>query len=210
MTIFLRVREIAEAQGISQRQLFFRSQVDLKTIQKVYRHPTSAVVNTDTLDKLAQALNIDVSMLIVSIPTQPLAFVVEEQLCFYCEKRTEPGDTEQLCSTCRNPINVRETRRLKMHLREARQNNNVASLTLKQWLASLDYFQWRCAYCLEPYVSLDHFVPSCLGGETSKSNCVPSCSACNTNKSKKHPNKLKNFSVDRLNYIRAYLDRSND
>ena len=71
MATRLKVKEIAEARGISQRQLFFRSQVDLKTIQRMYRYPTTTVITTDTLDKLARALNVDVSLLVESDPPLP-------------------------------------------------------------------------------------------------------------------------------------------
>jgi len=68
MATRLKVKEIAEARGMSQRKLFFRSQVDLKTIQRMFRYPTTTVVTTDTLDKLARALDIDVSLLVESDP----------------------------------------------------------------------------------------------------------------------------------------------
>lgn len=71
MATRLKVKEIAEALGMSQRKLFFRSQVDLKTIQRVYRYPTTTVVTTETLDKLARALNVDVSLLVESDPPLP-------------------------------------------------------------------------------------------------------------------------------------------
>lgn len=71
MGVRFRVKEIAEARGISQRQLFFRSQVDLKTIQKLFRQPTSTIITTETLDKLATAFNVDVSLLIESEPSLP-------------------------------------------------------------------------------------------------------------------------------------------
>jgi len=71
MATRLKVKEIAETRGISQRQLFFRSQVDLKTIQRMYRYPTTTVITTDTLDKLAKALNVDVSLLVESDPPLP-------------------------------------------------------------------------------------------------------------------------------------------
>jgi DNA-binding Xre family transcriptional regulator len=73
MATRLKIKEIAEARGISQRQLFFRSQVDLKTIQRMYRYPTTTVVTTDTLDKLARALQVDVSLLVESDPPLPKA-----------------------------------------------------------------------------------------------------------------------------------------
>jgi len=77
MGVHFKVKEIAEARGISQRQLFFRSQVDLKTIQKLFRQPTSTIITTETLDKLATALNVDIAMLIESEP--PLPKTLNEQ-----------------------------------------------------------------------------------------------------------------------------------
>ncbi len=61
--IRLKVKEVAEAKGISQRKLAKLSNVDIKNIQRIYRHPTS-VVNTETLDKLATALGVNASELI--------------------------------------------------------------------------------------------------------------------------------------------------
>jgi DNA-binding Xre family transcriptional regulator len=78
MATRLKIKEIAEARGISQRQLFFRSQVDLKTIQRMYRYPTTTVVTTDTLDKLARALHVDVSLLVESDPPLPKAIEVNQ------------------------------------------------------------------------------------------------------------------------------------
>ena len=67
--IRLKVKEIAVRKGISQRKLSIRSEVDIKTIQKIYRYPTS-IVTTETLDKLAKVLVVDASELIESIPDQ--------------------------------------------------------------------------------------------------------------------------------------------
>lgn len=77
MGVHFKVREIAEARKISQRQLFFRSQVDLKTIQRLFRNQTPTNITTETLDKLATALNVDVSLLIESEP--PLPKALDEQ-----------------------------------------------------------------------------------------------------------------------------------
>jgi DNA-binding Xre family transcriptional regulator len=65
--IRLRVKEVATAKGISQRKLSMRSEVDIKTIQKIYRYPNS-IVTTETLDKIAKVLEVDASVLIESIP----------------------------------------------------------------------------------------------------------------------------------------------
>ncbi len=69
MPVRLKVKEIATQKGISQRQLSLRSGVTIKNIQKIYRRPYS-IVTTETLDKLAQVLGVDVSELIESVETQ--------------------------------------------------------------------------------------------------------------------------------------------
>ncbi len=43
------------------------SGVDIKNIQKIYRDPYR-VVNTETLDKIARVLNVDVRELLESVP----------------------------------------------------------------------------------------------------------------------------------------------
>jgi len=62
------VKEIAQVRGISQRQLFIKSGVDLKVLQKLYRNTPGTVVQTDTLDRLAHVLDVDVSLLLESEP----------------------------------------------------------------------------------------------------------------------------------------------
>lgn len=65
--IRLKVREIAQAKGMSQRKLSIKTEIDIKTIQKIYRHPT-AIVTTATLDKIAKVLEVDVRELLESVP----------------------------------------------------------------------------------------------------------------------------------------------
>jgi transcriptional regulator with XRE-family HTH domain len=67
--IRLKVKEVAAAKGVSQRQLALRSGVDIKNIQKIFRYPTS-IVTTETLDKLAKVLGVDAAELIESIPDE--------------------------------------------------------------------------------------------------------------------------------------------
>ena len=65
--IRLKVKEVAEAKHIGQRKLLMLSGVDIKNIQKIYRDPYR-VVNTETLDKIARVLNVDVRELLESVP----------------------------------------------------------------------------------------------------------------------------------------------
>ncbi len=64
--IRLKVKEVAEHKGMSQRKLSKLSGVDIKNIQRIYRYPMS-IVNTETLDKLAKVLEVDASELIESV-----------------------------------------------------------------------------------------------------------------------------------------------
>jgi DNA-binding Xre family transcriptional regulator len=67
MAVRLKVREIASAKGIGQGRLARLADVDIKTMQRIYRNPT-AIVTTETIDKLAKALGVDASELIESVP----------------------------------------------------------------------------------------------------------------------------------------------
>ncbi len=67
MAVRLKVKEIAQSKGISQRKLSMRSGVDINTVRRIYRNPMS-VVTTETLSKLAGVLGVDVSELIESVP----------------------------------------------------------------------------------------------------------------------------------------------
>jgi DNA-binding Xre family transcriptional regulator len=65
--IRLKVKELAVAQGLSQRKLARMANIDIKNIQKIFRYPTSKIVTTETLDKLAKALHVDASELLESV-----------------------------------------------------------------------------------------------------------------------------------------------
>ncbi len=66
--IRLRVREVALAKGISQGKLARKADIDIKTLQRIYREPTS-IITTETLAKLADALGCSSIDLIEDIPT---------------------------------------------------------------------------------------------------------------------------------------------
>lgn len=56
--IRLRVKEIAEQKGIGQGKLQRLADMDIKTVRKILRNPFT-IVTTETLDKLAKALEVD-------------------------------------------------------------------------------------------------------------------------------------------------------
>jgi transcriptional regulator with XRE-family HTH domain len=67
--IRLRVKEIAQAKGISQGKLSRMSDVDDNTIKRIYRNPT-AIVTTETINKLARALGVSALELMEDIPDE--------------------------------------------------------------------------------------------------------------------------------------------
>lgn len=58
------------------------------------------------------------------------------------------------------------------------------SLTEEEWLETVEYFNFQCAYCGEENddLTFDHFYPFSKGGEFAKGNIIPSCSSCNSSK----------------------------
>ncbi|MBE3559442.1 MAG: helix-turn-helix transcriptional regulator [Ktedonobacteraceae bacterium] len=65
--IRLKVKEVAKRKGVSQGKLARRADIDIKTLQRIYRRPTQVVVTTDTLDKLSMALQVDVRELLETV-----------------------------------------------------------------------------------------------------------------------------------------------
>lgn len=67
--IRLKVKEIAQAKGISQRRLFLRSEVDIRTIQKIWKDPFTNIT-VQTLAKLAKGLGVASADLIEDVEEQ--------------------------------------------------------------------------------------------------------------------------------------------
>lgn len=69
--IRLRVKEIADEKNVSMTRLAKISDVDYKTVRKLFRDPTSEI-GLSTLDKLAWALQVEPADLIAYTRTPPL------------------------------------------------------------------------------------------------------------------------------------------
>lgn len=65
------------------------------------------------------------------------------------------------------------------HLCRAKRKGFAATLTLQEWVAILEKYNYRCAYCGGDYEVLEHILSLRFGGGTTKDNCVPSCRSCN-------------------------------
>ncbi|WP_277989006.1 helix-turn-helix domain-containing protein [Ktedonosporobacter rubrisoli] len=66
-TVRLKVKEIAEAQGLTMTTLSHRSEVSFNTVRSIFRNP-NRTVNTNTLHRLARALGVAVTDLLEDVP----------------------------------------------------------------------------------------------------------------------------------------------
>lgn len=106
-----------------------------------------------------------------------------------------------------------EQSKVKSHNKRASKVKLEATLTLEQWIETLEYFKWKCAYCqVEKYAVLEHFIPINHGGGTTQRNCVPACHRCNGVKQAWNP--LASYGPDLLSIreglerVRVYLESS--
>jgi 5-methylcytosine-specific restriction endonuclease McrA len=62
-----------------------------------------------------------------------------------------------------------------------------ATLTPEQWVETLEFFNYRCAYCGTDSGNLhqEHMIPLSRGGGYTKGNIVPACAVCNGRKGTK-------------------------
>jgi hypothetical protein len=82
---------------------------------------------------------------------------------------------------------IKEIDRLGSQLGKARYFGAEATLTLVEWLETLEYFHWQCAFCGErPFQVLRHVTPLPIGGTTVE-NCMPACYRCIRQKRRDHP-----------------------
>ena len=79
----------------------------------------------------------------------------------------------------------------------AKQAGARHDLTVEQWLETLEYFNYKCAYCGEKeYEFIEHYLPVRDAG-TTVSNCVPACAMCNAFKDAKN-HKLTLYQTERV------------
>ncbi|GHO76454.1 hypothetical protein KSD_42250 [Ktedonobacter sp. SOSP1-85] len=67
MRVRLKVKEVAEARGVSMTKLHTRSEVAYNTIRRLFRDPYVEITTT-TLARLAEALGVATSDLIEDVP----------------------------------------------------------------------------------------------------------------------------------------------
>lgn len=126
--------------------------------------------------------------------------------CMRCNNRYLPFISKRLCDDCYTSKYIKEADRVSAHNQRVKELKLESGLTLSQWLATLDYFEWKCAYCKRGFAGIEHFLPISLNGGTTANNCLPSCQNCNHRKHDRHPDQLDSiFPAENLARIRQYL-----
>lgn len=119
----------------------------------------------------------------------------DECICTICLKVIKKKDsiyvgTTYKCKECYKKINIvsYEKRRNKIYKLKR-------TLTVNEWIDTLNYFDNKCAYCgmsndksLIQYnknLAQEHIIPVNKGGAYIKENIIPACQSCNSSKSTK-------------------------
>jgi 5-methylcytosine-specific restriction endonuclease McrA len=113
-----------------------------------------------------------------------------------------------VCKACDTPALKKERLRVLTHLRRAYSAGLPATLSLAEWLHTLQDFNGLCAYCQQrQFEALEHFIPIDAGGGTTVQNCVPACGRCNTTKGTSNPDsqQLDLFINENRERVRRYL-----
>jgi len=91
-------------------------------------------------------------------------------------QRTAKGKEANLRATCKRRSIFKKAK-------------EAFTLTLEEWLETLEHFKNRCAYCGEKSRKLvhEHVIPLERGGWHTKVNVIPACISCNRLKGRKIP-----------------------
>jgi|SRR5260221_10024157 len=134
-----------------------------------------------------------------------------ERPCVICRKlhRCGDGPASGMCGACYWNGYSSEISKLSLQRTRASKVGLSATLTLREWYETVDYFNGLCAYCLQnDGTIIEHFIPIGLGGGTTKNNCVLACRKCNRKKHDLHPDEVvSKFNSGSIERVRAYLQQ---
>lgn len=82
-----------------------------------------------------------------------------------------------------NPDRARNIDRRRRHTRRSRLiSSESPGVTAAEWREICERFDFRCAYCGEAGMTIDHVTPISRGGLDAPDNVVPACQSCNSSK----------------------------
>jgi len=123
------------------------------------------------------------------IPQLPVISAPKPMVCLICRTRPMTDMHYEVCAECKGRY-AHEILRVRSQKYRAKQAGEPATLTVAEWVQTLQSFKFLCAYCQSTrFEALEHYIPIGHGAGTTKENCVPACRKCNSQKSNKHPEK---------------------
>lgn len=150
------IKEIAELAGVSFSELTKLTSISSTLLERYWNNKIENV-SLDTLQKIANVMGVASGDLIqdglrlnLSEEEKEQAFLAQQDLI------------------------------VRANLRRARIVGSTATLTLDEWLCTLEHFKRKCAYCYGEYNVLEHVTSLSKSGGTTSTNCAPACWRCNT------------------------------
>ena len=88
------------------------------------------------------------------------------------------------------------------------------TLRKKQWLITLEHFNYKCVYCGGSFQNVDHYIPLSQGGLTAWDNCFPSCISCNLKKDNWLPEQIHDifpeYRLAKIESFRQYVSTQSE
>lgn len=111
---------------------------------------------------------------------------VQVSICTVCNEHPVTDKHYHLCSSCKHLYNA-EMQRVRTQRHRAKEAGLDCTLTIVEWLHTLQAFKFKCAYCqVNRFEVMEHIIPMKHGGGTTKENCTPACTLCNSHKHAKY------------------------
>ena len=132
---------------------------------------------------------------------------------YFAFRNKSKGKLNARCKECDKKYRENNKDKLKeyRHKRRALKLGNGGSYTKAQWLDTLEYFDYKCAYtgeCIKHSCHVEHIVPISKGGTSYIWNLVPSTASANLSKQNRDMEEWyreqEYFCEERLNKIYEY------
>lgn len=124
---------------------------------------------------------------------------------WYGDTLTPPREFD-LCPHCSKTY-TEEISQVKKQLARAKNAGVPYTLTPKEWLTTIQYFNNLCVYCQKNKSECsEHYIPITRGGGTTQINCFPACGKCNRVKNNKLPEQFERlFPSANIQRIKEYI-----
>lgn len=178
-------RELALFNDLGIDQAAYKLAINLLAHEKLYE-ATKAILARDDLEAIRDRV------VAISRDERALETADLEERLACCERCGIQGvqwyeirHVRRLCEPCAQFLAGRQrstSTNIQPALDVARRRGLPSTLTLEEWMRTIEHFQDRCAYCVRDWDVVEHVTPLDEHGGTTVANCVPACHSCNISK----------------------------